>query len=1059
MSTSITFNGITYTVPATGEESWGDNVSAYLIAIPSGCLQKTGGNFTLAADVNFGASFGLISKYFTSRSSNASSAGVVRLAVGDSLGWRNNANTSNLTLGVDGSDRFSFSNTIAVTGTANLSSLTASYAVVTDASKNLTSLQYTSSNVASTLVSRDSNSNVLFNNEGKAYTSTATSGITVSLTVSSTYHQYFTGSSNETVKLPDATTLPATGFGYRIVNLSSGTVTIQDNGGNSVQVMGSNSTAFITAKSISTANGSWDSQYSISSAVGTVTSVAMTVPSFLSVSGSPITSSGTLAVSLSGTALPVLNGGTGTTTSTGTGSVVLSASPTLTGTVTIPTPFTLGAVSVTSTGTQLNYLNAATGTTGTTSSNVVFSASPTFTGTVTIPTPFTLGAVSVTATGNQINYLNAATGTTGTTSSNVVFSASPTLSGPTFTGTTSLSALNATGTVNISGLTASQAVVTDGSKNLTSLSYVSTATASTLLSRDSNANAAINNLSENYSSTATSAGTTALSVSSSYQQYFTGTTTQTVTLPDATTLPQVGFSFRFVNLSTGAVTINDHAGGLVQIMAGSSYAIITAKSIASSAGSWDSAYSTNSAGGGTVTSVSMTVPSFLSVSGSPVTTAGTLAVSLSGTALPVANGGTGVTSVTISPTATAFAGWDSNKNLSSNSFLEGYTTTATAAGTTTLTVSSTYLQYFTGSTTQTVVLPVATTLVNGQSFRIVNNSTGAVTVQTSGANTVQAMAANTELLITCINTGGGTGTASWSWKYVPITVTGSAGSLVLSSSPTIASPTLSGTVNASGLSASQAVFTDGSKNLVSNATTGSGNVVMSASPTLSGNVGIGSSESTYQLGIHNAGSANALIQTSGSTNSASLIFKAPNGATNNFFTIGTQITALNAFEIYDNNNSKSVDIYVAGGSRTLYTNGTAALTLDSSQNCTIASLAGTGSRAVNASATGQLSAASDSRLKTEVKAILPGLKEILQIEPKAYQWNKEIERLGANHAPVEIGFFADHVAPIIPSAAPLGGDGYYGFYDRSVTAALVKAVQELKAEIEELKKGKHSCLN
>ena len=47
---------------------------------------------------------------------------------------------------------------------------------------------------------------------------------------------------------------------------------------------------------------------------GTVTSVAMSVPTFLSVTGSPITSSGTLAVSLSGTALPVANGGTGQTT-------------------------------------------------------------------------------------------------------------------------------------------------------------------------------------------------------------------------------------------------------------------------------------------------------------------------------------------------------------------------------------------------------------------------------------------------------------------------------------------------------------------------------------------------------------------------------------------------------------------------------------------------------------------------------------------------------------------------------------------------------------------------
>jgi len=66
-----------------------------------------------------------------------------------------------------------------------------------------------------------------------------------------------------------------------------------------------------------------------------------------------------------------------------------SASPTFTGTVTIPTPFTLGAVSVTTTGTQLNYLNTSTGVTGT--AKVVLSASPTFTGTV--------GAAAITATG------------------------------------------------------------------------------------------------------------------------------------------------------------------------------------------------------------------------------------------------------------------------------------------------------------------------------------------------------------------------------------------------------------------------------------------------------------------------------------------------------------------------------------------------------------------------------------------------------------------------------------------------------------------------------------
>jgi hypothetical protein len=48
-------------------------------------------------------------------------------------------------------------------------------------------------------------------------------------------------------------------------------------------------------------------------------------------------------------------------------------------------------------------------------------------------------------------------------------------------------------------------------------------------------------------------------------------------------------------------------------------------------------------GGGTVTSVGMTVPSFLSVTPSSITSSGTFALSYSGTALPVANGGTGLT--------------------------------------------------------------------------------------------------------------------------------------------------------------------------------------------------------------------------------------------------------------------------------------------------------------------------------------------------------------------------------------------------------------------------------
>lgn len=52
-------------------------------------------------------------------------------------------------------------------------------------------------------------------------------------------------------------------------------------------------------------------------------------------------------------------------------------------------------------------------------------------------------------------------------------------------------------------------------------------------------------------------------------------------------------------------------------------------------------------GGGTVTSVGMTVPSLLSVTPATITNSGTFAISYSGTALPAANGGTGNTNYAV----------------------------------------------------------------------------------------------------------------------------------------------------------------------------------------------------------------------------------------------------------------------------------------------------------------------------------------------------------------------------------------------------------------------------
>tara|TARA_R110000868_G_scaffold376606_2_gene641626 strand:- start:824 stop:1708 length:885 start_codon:yes stop_codon:yes gene_type:complete len=97
-------------------------------------------------------------------------------------------------------------------------------------------------------------------------------------------------------------------------------------------------------------------QYSGGGGSGTVTSVGLTAPSIFTVTGSPVTTSGTLALSYSGTALPVANGGTNAT------SAGIASFNNITG-------------------------YTASGATGTTSTNLVFSTSPAITtATLTNPT-------------------------------------------------------------------------------------------------------------------------------------------------------------------------------------------------------------------------------------------------------------------------------------------------------------------------------------------------------------------------------------------------------------------------------------------------------------------------------------------------------------------------------------------------------------------------------------------------------------------------------------------------------------------------------------------------
>lgn len=119
MSTNVTLNGVVYAIPAEGDSGWGTVLSNFFISIGSNVLQKTGGNFTLTAETNFGATYGLKSAYLKSQATNPSATGVIRLGNTELVSWRNFANGADLGLTVNTSNLLQFNgNTVVTTGGA-----------------------------------------------------------------------------------------------------------------------------------------------------------------------------------------------------------------------------------------------------------------------------------------------------------------------------------------------------------------------------------------------------------------------------------------------------------------------------------------------------------------------------------------------------------------------------------------------------------------------------------------------------------------------------------------------------------------------------------------------------------------------------------------------------------------------------------------------------------------------------------------------------------------------------------------------------------------------------
>jgi len=263
-----------------------------------------------------------------------------------------------------------------------------------------------------------------------------------------------------------------------------------------------------------------------------------------------------------------------------------------------------------------------------------------------------------------------------------------------------------------------------------------------------------------------------------------------------------------------------------------------------------------------------------------------LALTYSGTALPVANGGTGVTA---SSGANSVVLRDANVNINANAINDGYTNTAASGTQIVLTAASVRRYTITGSGGQTIKLPDATTLVNGEIFEFDNN-------QSSGAITVNN---NSNTLIVSVPSGGlvrvnllSNATAAGSWDrhdYAPANVSWSTNTFDYAGSITSATwngntvqvnrggtgaTTLTGYVKGSGTSALTAASTIPTTDLsgtITNAQLANSAITINGTSTsLGGSVSVGTVTSvTGTSPVVSSGGATPAISMPAATTSVS----------------------------------------------------------------------------------------------------------------------------------------------------------------------------------------------
>lgn len=316
----------------------------------------------------------------------------------------------------------------------------------------------------------------------------------------------------------------------------------------------------------------------------------------------------------------------------------------------------------------------------------------------------------------------------------------------------------------------------------TTIQGIATSGTNSVALRDSSANISANNFFLNYTNVAAAGTTTVLTASSSPSYVVTGSGGQTYQLPDATTLP-VGAEFEFNNNQTsGSVVVKNNSGTTVLTVGSGGYGVVILLTNSVAAGTWDTHFF---------------VPSNVSWTTNTLDYAGSItSATWNGAVIAPNRGGTGVANSTAS----------------------------------TLTISGAYPMTLTVSASTSLTLPTSGTLA------------------TTGNTVASISFASTGLTPSTATTGAVTvgGTLAVAYGGTGVTTSTGSGSVVLSTSPVLTTPTL-GAATGSSLAATGAV--SGASILATNGIILNNNTITASTTIAAGTNGMSVGPMTLASGV------------------------------------------------------------------------------------------------------------------------------------------------------------------------------------------------------------------